>query len=99
MHERGRRASDRDAQRQRRKDDLEQTDLGQETGLCVFPLFADPPFLVWQHRHQKSRQYQQLHPSARPLILLWDEVNGALPDKSAPDSRRKGGVRPEQPAA
>jgi hypothetical protein len=99
MHERGRRASDRDALPHRRKDDAEQTASGQETGLCVFPLFADPPFLVWQHRQQKSRQFQQLHPSARPLILLWDEVHGALPDKSAPDGRRQGGGRPEQPAA
>jgi hypothetical protein len=99
MHERGRRASDRDAPLHRRKDDAEHTPSGQETGLCVFPLFADPPFLAWQHRHQKSRQCQQLHPSARPLILLWDEVNGALPDKSAPDSRRQSWARPAQPAS
>lgn len=89
MHERGRRASDRDAPLQRRKDDVRQTISGQETGLSAFPLFADPPFLVWQHRHQKNRQCQQLHPSVMPLILLWDEFDEALPGKGAPGSRRK----------
>jgi hypothetical protein len=88
MHERGRRASDRDAPLHRRKDDLPQVASDQGTGLCVPPLFADPPFLIWQQRHQKNRRRQQLHPSARPLIQLWDELDSALTGQDAPGNQR-----------
>lgn len=91
MHERGRRASDRDAPLQRRKDDVPQPSAGQEADLGAFPLFADPPFLVWQHRHQKNRQCRQLHPSGMPLILLWDEIDEALPYLDTSNTKRRKG--------
>ena len=93
MHERGRRASDRDAPFQRRKDDVKQTASSQETGQSAFPLFADPPFLAWQHRHQKNLRRRQLHPSGMPLILLWDELDEALPNLGTPDTRRNDGAK------
>lgn len=58
-----------------------QCDAGSNTGnadnngLTVFPLFGDTPFLAWQHLHRKTRVLQHIHPSGKPVILLWDEVD------------------------
>lgn len=81
MHERGRRSTDREAPLNRRKDDVDQTTSGLETGQSVFPLFAETPFLAWHHRHHKYRLSRQLHPSVTPVILLWDESNEVLPSE------------------
>ncbi|MBU3058544.1 hypothetical protein [Pseudomonas indica] len=43
--------------------------------MTVFPLFGDTPFLAWQHLHRKTRVLQHIHPSGKPVILLWDEVD------------------------
>jgi hypothetical protein len=75
MYDHGKRATDQQAAPNRRKGDVAPRALSHDIGPSAFPLFADPPFLTWQIQRRKYEVLQQIHPSAQPLILLWDEVD------------------------
>jgi hypothetical protein len=74
MHEQGRRLTDQKARNvSEREAEPEPTEFDREACATAFPVFADAPFLTWYHRHLKYDLCRQLHPSATPVILLWDE--------------------------
>lgn len=80
MYRQERRSTDRNALLKRRADDVDNVRLDQKADQYTFPLFAAPPFLTWYHRHRKYLLWQRLHPSVTPMILLWDEDEGAEPE-------------------
>lgn len=73
MHERERSSNDQPAHPSRRQEAPDPVATEPDTGAIAFPVFADAPFLTWYHRHLRYSLCRQLHPTATPVILLWDE--------------------------
>lgn len=64
-----------------------------EEGVGTFPLFSEPPFSSWSHRHRRDEPLCRVHPSSAPLIRLWDE-NGVLPPGCRGEPGLHGGHPP-----
>lgn len=73
MHDQGRRSTDQPDHPSMRREEQDSGESEYEIGATSFPMFTEAPFLTWYHRHLKSSLCRQLHPTATPVILLWDE--------------------------